>query len=79
MYGIVPASAVVANGRVARESPFKRVWIQPAAGDAGGSVGAALCGYHLYKDQPRQVSSGRERVGTLSRSGSTARCYSSRT
>ena len=50
----------VANGKVLRDGRFDGIWIQPAAGDAGGSVGAALCGYHLYKDQPRQVSSGRD-------------------
>jgi carbamoyltransferase len=43
----------VANGRVLRESPFESVWIQPAAGDAGGSLGAALLGWHRYLDRPR--------------------------
>ena len=36
----------VANGRLLREGPFDDLWIQPAAGDAGGAVGAALCGWH---------------------------------
>jgi carbamoyltransferase len=36
----------VANGRLLREGPFERIWIQPAAGDAGGAVGAALYGWH---------------------------------
>lgn len=45
----------VANGKVLRDGKFKRMWIQPAAGDAGGALGAALAAYHLYKDQPRQV------------------------
>ena len=45
----------VANGRVLRDGQFKHIWIQPAAGDAGGAVGAALCAYHLYKGQPRKV------------------------
>jgi carbamoyltransferase len=48
----------VANGKVLRDHQFANVWIQPAAGDAGGSVGAALCAYHLYKGQPRQPNGG---------------------
>ena len=44
----------VANGKVVRDRHFKNVWIQPAAGDAGGALGAALTAYHLYQDQPRQ-------------------------
>ena len=44
----------VANGKVLREGRFKRLWIQPAAGDAGGALGAALCAYHLFREQPRQ-------------------------
>ncbi len=44
----------VANGRVIRESPFKHVYIQPAAGDAGGALGAALYAYHVLLGQPRQ-------------------------
>jgi carbamoyltransferase len=47
----------VGNGRVLREGPFRDLWIQPAAGDAGGAVGAALAGWHLYDDQPRKVNS----------------------
>jgi carbamoyltransferase len=47
----------VANGRVLRDGRFARLWIQPAAGDAGGALGAALCGYHLFKAQPRAPSS----------------------
>jgi carbamoyltransferase len=46
----------VANGKVLRDGRFKRLWIQPAAGDAGGAVGAALSGYHLYAGKPRAVS-----------------------
>jgi carbamoyltransferase len=45
----------VANGRVIREGPFKHVWIQPAAGDAGGSVGAALLAWHRYFNSPRSI------------------------
>jgi carbamoyltransferase len=44
----------VANGKVLRDGRFKRVWIQPAAGDAGGALGAALCAYHLFRKQPRK-------------------------
>jgi len=43
----------VANGRLLREGPFEDLWIQPAAGDAGGAVGAALCVWHEYLEQPR--------------------------
>ncbi len=43
----------VANGRLLREGPFKNIWIQPAAGDAGGAVGAAFAAYHEYFDKPR--------------------------
>ena len=43
----------VANGRLLREGPFERLWIQPAAGDAGGALGCALATWHEYLDQPR--------------------------
>lgn len=43
----------VANGKVLREGRFDKIWIQPAAGDAGGSLGAALVAYHNFKDKPR--------------------------
>jgi carbamoyltransferase len=43
----------VANGRVLREGPFERVWIQPAAGDAGGALGAAMLAWHRYFEAPR--------------------------
>jgi len=46
----------VANGRVLRDGHFQRIWTQPAAGDAGGALGAALAAYHLYKGQPRHVN-----------------------
>src|SRR5438093_1440138 len=46
----------VANGRLLREGPFKHVWIQPAAGDAGGALGAALAGWHEYENQPRKAN-----------------------
>ena len=45
----------VANGKVLQDGRFKGLWIQPAAGDAGGALGAALCAYYLYKGQPRAV------------------------
>jgi carbamoyltransferase len=43
----------VANGRLLREGPFDRLWIQPASGDAGGAVGAALYGWYQHQDRPR--------------------------
>jgi carbamoyltransferase len=46
----------VANGRILREGPFKDIWIQPAAGDAGGALGAALIAWHDYHDKPRKVN-----------------------
>jgi carbamoyltransferase len=46
----------VANGKVLREGRFENIWIQPAAGDAGGAVGSALAAYHLFKDQPRKTN-----------------------
>ncbi len=45
----------VGNGRVLREGLFKGLWIQPAAGDAGGALGAALSVWHQYEDKPRTV------------------------
>lgn len=45
----------VANGRILRKSKFKDIWIQPAAGDAGGAVGAALITWHQYLNKPRKV------------------------
>jgi carbamoyltransferase len=45
----------VGNGRILRESPFENIWIQPAAGDAGGALGAALLTWHRYLDKPRQA------------------------
>ncbi len=45
----------VANSRVLRDGRFDNVWVQPAAGDAGGALGAALSAYHVYKGQPRRV------------------------
>ncbi|MET0647884.1 MAG: carbamoyltransferase [Pyrinomonadaceae bacterium] len=45
----------VGNGRILREGPFERVWVQPAAGDAGGSLGAALSVWHQYLGNERRV------------------------
>ncbi|MEB3886120.1 carbamoyltransferase [Lyngbya sp. CCY1209] len=45
----------VANGRLLREGPFKDIWVQPAAGDAGGALGAALAVWYQYCEQPRTV------------------------
>lgn len=46
----------VANGKVLRDGEFENVWIQPAAGDAGGAPGAALAAWHMELDQPRKVT-----------------------
>ena len=46
----------VANGRLLRESPFKGIWIQPAAGDAGGALGAAQIAWHEMKGGERRVN-----------------------
>jgi carbamoyltransferase len=46
----------VANGRLLREGPFQDIWIQPAAGDAGGALGAALSVWHEYLAKPRSGS-----------------------
>lgn len=43
----------VGNGKLLRNGPFKNIWIQPAAGDAGGALGAALCTWYGYLDKPR--------------------------
>lgn len=48
----------VANGKLLREGIFDRIWIQPAAGDAGGALGAALGAYHIMLNQPRRVTNG---------------------
>src|SRR5208282_893865 len=48
----------VANGRILREGPYRDIWIQPAAGDAGGAGGAALALWHQYYEQPRYPREG---------------------
>lgn len=62
----------VANGRVLREGPFANIWIQPAAGDAGGAIGIALAIWHRYlgktRASPEKVvacKAGNDRRGTL--------------
>jgi len=47
----------VSNGKVLRDGSFDRIWIQPAAGDAGGALGAALAAYYQYEDRPRIAGS----------------------
>ena len=55
----------VANGRVLREGPFDNVWIQPASGDAGGALGAALFTWHELLDKPREVVAQDSQYGSL--------------
>jgi carbamoyltransferase len=55
----------VANGRILREGPFEQVWIQPAAGDAGGALGAALFTWHELLDKPREVVAQDSQYGSL--------------
>jgi carbamoyltransferase len=55
----------VANGRVLREGPFENIWIQPAAGDAGGALGAALLVWHHVLGNPRTVQSTDTQKGSL--------------
>jgi carbamoyltransferase len=43
----------VANGRLHREGPFENIWVQPAAGDSGGALGAALMAWHEFEGRPR--------------------------
>jgi len=46
----------VANGKILREGRFNNIWIQPAAGDAGGALGAALATYHIHLKQSRHIT-----------------------
>ena len=55
----------VGNGRILREGPFERLWIQPAAGDAGASLGAALDACHTYFGQPRLAHADSPQAGSL--------------
>jgi len=52
----------VGNGRLLREGPFQQLWIQPAAGDAGGALGVALLAWHRHLHNPRTVTPGRDRM-----------------
>jgi len=54
----------VGNGRIQREGPFEQIWVQPAAGDAGGALGVALGIWHRHLNKPRQSP---ERAGTWER------------
>jgi len=54
----------VGNGRILREGPFEELWVQPAAGDAGGALGVALAVWHRYLARPRYSA---ERAGTWQR------------
>ena len=55
----------VANGRILREGPFKKMWIQPAAGDAGGALGAALSAWHQFENMAREVNPNDGMQGSL--------------
>jgi len=55
----------VANGRILREGPFDKIWIQPAAGDAGGALGTALFTWYQLLDNPRTVDPGDSQHGSL--------------
>jgi carbamoyltransferase len=52
----------VANGKVMRDGRFERIWVQPAAGDAGGALGAALAAWHQHLGRPREPSDGQDRM-----------------
>jgi len=51
----------VGNGKILREGPFQAIWIQPAAGDAGGALGAALYAWHRYLGKPRPADNLRDK------------------
>ena len=55
----------VGNGKILREGPFKNIWIQPAAGDAGGALGAALYTYHQIMGHKRSTQSNDAQQGSL--------------
>jgi carbamoyltransferase len=54
----------VANGKIVKAALFDEIWIQPAAGDAGGALGAALAGAHLFNNAPRRLNGGDLMAGT---------------
>ena len=53
----------VSNGRLLREGPFSEIWVQPAAGDAGGALGAALAIWYQYLENPRKAAPGDDMQG----------------
>lgn len=55
----------VANGRLLREGPFDSIWVQPAAGDAGGALGGALLVWHQKMGKPRQGTGKDKQMGSL--------------
>jgi len=55
----------VANGRLLREGPFEEIWVQPAAGDAGGALGVALLIWHQLMGKPREPKAGDSQFGSL--------------
>jgi carbamoyltransferase len=55
----------VGNGRILRESPFQKIWVQPAAGDAGGALGSALFIWHQLLGNPREASAMDSQEGTF--------------
>jgi len=55
----------VGNGRILREGPFEKLWIQPAAGDAGGALGVALFIWHQLLGKPRRAAAGDSQRGSL--------------
>ncbi len=55
----------VGNGRILREGPFEKIWIQPAAGDAGGAIGAALFIWHQLLEKPRTARASDSQHGSL--------------
>jgi carbamoyltransferase len=54
----------VANGKILKEKIFDNIWVQPAAGDAGGSLGAALALWHIEQNNPRKVNSNDDMQGS---------------
>ena len=66
----VVALNCVGNGRILREGPFEQIWVQPAAGDAGGALGVAMSLWHRHLEQPR-ISP--ETAGTWERSPQQAK------
>jgi carbamoyltransferase len=52
----------VANGKLIKSNLFDDIWIQPAAGDAGGALGGAYCGYYIYFNMPRKVNGKKDKM-----------------